>query len=313
MSNSVNLTPEFSLSAFLDGGEIVAFNVGLDGTAYVVVALRPLDYRIQRSSSSFARIVPAVPQSYRVVGWSNGEVVLDLRIENERFNIHDVQPLGERLLLVSGRSRYRDPDDFDKNGRVYNREGSLEREILLGDGIQSVQTTSAGLIWTSYFDEGVFGNYGWEQPVGAAGLVAWDQEGTKLYEFEPTNGLDFICDCYALNVSSDDDVWLYYYTEFPLVHLNSRCVRSSWKVPVSGSHAFAISQRYALFAGGYKQREIYHLFRLGSERLELISKFKFRENDRKLNPSTVVGRGSCLWLLDDARVFRVDVEALAGM
>ena len=35
-----------------------------------------------------------------------------------------------------------------------------------------------------------------------------------------------ICDCYAVNVASDEDVWCYYYAEFPLVHLRSR-VRAS--------------------------------------------------------------------------------------
>ncbi|WP_176444820.1 hypothetical protein [Paenibacillus herberti] len=40
------------------------------------------------------------------------------------------------------------------------------REFLLGDGIQSVQVTDKGIIWTSYFDEGVFGNNGWDKPIG---------------------------------------------------------------------------------------------------------------------------------------------------
>ena len=82
-------------------------------------------------------------------------------------------------------------------------------------GIEDVQVTESGIIWTSYFDEGVFGNRGWNDPIGKNGLVAWNGLGEKIYEFLPTTELGEICDCYALNVISDREVWLYYYTEFP--------------------------------------------------------------------------------------------------
>src|SRR5262249_20886820 len=129
----------------------------------------------------------------------------------------------------------------------------------------SVQATSRGVIWTSYFDEGVFGNYGWQNPVGASGLVGWDSAGKQLYEFQPDAGLDAICDCYALNVKSEEDVWLYYYTQFPLVRLHHREIASVWKMPQGGSDAFAVSTGHALFRGGYKDRDTYQLFDLGKE------------------------------------------------
>ena len=168
---------------------LVAFNVGPDGVVYLVVALKPLDYRMKHpSGASFAKTVPEQPQAYRVVGLSGSQPILDIVIEGERFNIHHVQPLVDELLLVCARSYYKGPDDFEKNGRVYARNGKFVREILLGDGIKSVQTTEDGVIWTSYFDEGVFGNYGWHNPVRAAGLVAWDAAGNKFYEFQPHSG-----------------------------------------------------------------------------------------------------------------------------
>lgn len=37
-----------------------------------------------------------------------------------------------------------------------------------------------GRIVTSYFDEGIFGNFGWDQPLGASGLVVWDEQGRVL-------------------------------------------------------------------------------------------------------------------------------------
>ena len=63
---------------------------------------------------------------------------------------------------------------YDLNAKVFDRSGNQIREFLLGDGIQNVYVTKGNKIWTSYFDEGVYGNYGWEVPIGRNGLRAWD-------------------------------------------------------------------------------------------------------------------------------------------
>lgn len=313
--HEVRLSPLISLAAVVRDGELVAFNVGPDEVIYLVVALNPLDYRFEKSGqASFAKTIPDQAQRYRVVGLRGPQPVLDVRIEGERFNIHDVQPLGDELLLVCARSYYRGPNDFEKNGRVYTRAGVFAREILLGDGIQSVQTTSAGVIWTSYFDEGVFGNYGWRAPVGASGLVAWDSRGNKLYEFRPPEpGLD-ICDCYALNVASDADVWCYYYTDFPLVHLRSGEVKSVWRMPLAGSDAFATSAGHAVFRGGYKDRDTYQLFSLGPNGMvKLVREIELRDQrDVKLVATRVIGRANAIYLVSDGFLYRVDVETIIG-
>jgi hypothetical protein len=97
-----------------------------------------------------------------------------------------------------------DESDFDLNGHLFDELGRHRRSFLLGDGIQTVQTTAAGAIWTGSFDEGVFGNFGWNEPIGALGLVAWTSFGEKLYDFAPHDELGAIADCYALNVESDE-------------------------------------------------------------------------------------------------------------
>jgi len=308
---SINLTPVTSISRFTGTGQVVAFNVGPDKTVYLVVALRPLDYRTDDGPNkpSFAIPVPEKPQSYRVVALRGPEPVLDVTIDRERFNIHHVQPLGDELLLACGRSRYRGPDDFDKNGRIYTRTGRFSRELLLGDGIETVQTTSRGVIWTSYFDEGVFGN-GWREPIGSSGLVAWRPDGIKEYEFQTTAGLDPICDCYALNVESDTDTWLYYYTEFPLVRLHEYAIKDVWEMPTSGSHAFAVLDGHALFRGDYDSRDVYRLYKLDSGRApQLISSMTLRgPNDRQLHAEYAVGRADTLHLVAGDELYRLDVK-----
>jgi len=313
---SLQLAPIADLTPFLGDGELVALNVGPDFQLYAVIALNELDYRIEASTGvSFAKTTPDTPQSYRVIAFYDGNITLDVRIANETFNIHDIQPLPKgELLLVCCRSRYKGPNDFDKNGRVYSSNGELVREVLLGDGIQRVQTTSNGTIWTSFFDEGVSGNYGWDNPVGSSGLVAWDSHGKRLYDFQPANGLDSICDCYALNVESDSSTWLYYYTEFPLVHLRDQQVESHWAMPVRGSGAFAVSDGFALFTGEYDKRNDYHLFELGRHgNIKEVMKLKVTDEDnQRLLAEMVFGRSGSLYIVRNGHVYRCDVRQAAG-
>ena len=317
MNRVLQIKPIADLHPFLADGEIVAFNVGPDGYVYFVTALKPLDYTIEQPGwATFAKTVPDQLQKYRVVALSGDQPVLNVIIEQEQFNIHEVQPLGNDLLLVCARSYYKGPNNFEKNGRVYTRDGKFIRSMLLGDGIQSVQATSDGVIWTSFFDEGVFGNFGWEDPIGVSGLVAWDSEGNKLYEFQPPEGLDSICDCYALNVESEDDVWFYYYTEFPLVHLHHNRVESFWEMPIGGSDAFAISAGKAMFRGGYKERDSYYLFSLGPDnQVGQTAKVQLQDNrGNNLVAERAVGRANAIHLISGGFLYRIDLQftVLAG-
>jgi len=101
MNRSIVFSPVVSLEPFIGSGEVVAFDVGPDGVVYVVVALEPLEYRSEGpGGASFVKTVHDRPQNDRVVGLSGSEVVLDIRIEGEKSDIHDIQPLPVALLLV---------------------------------------------------------------------------------------------------------------------------------------------------------------------------------------------------------------------
>ena len=306
----VALSPWLTLTDDQTRGEQVAFDIGPDEQAYLAFAQQPLDYRVERSHGSFVRTRGREPQTYRVLAFSEIGCSLDLTISDEPFNIHSVQPLGEELLLACARCVYHGSGDFDRNGRVYSREGVFRREILLGDGIQSLQTTSTGTIWTSYFDEGVFGNRGWYDPVGSSGLVSWNSGGGKESEFQPGGGLDQICDCYALNVASDRDVWLYYYTSFPLVHMRDRTVRGVWKVPIAGSHHLVVGHGYVLMDGGYDDRNAFWLLKLwGKDNVEAIARLEFSGfQGEELGSGFAAGRGNTLYFQNGQHLYRYRIE-----
>jgi hypothetical protein len=312
----MKLSPVASLDSFLADGELVAFDVGPNDFVYMVVALSALDYQVEQPGwAAFPKTVPEQPQKYRVVALSGNATVLDIVIEQERFNIYHVQPLGNELLLVCSRSYCSGGDGPERNGRVYTREGKFVRDVLLGDGIKSVQTTSNEIIWTSFFDEGVFGNFGWQDPIGASGLVAWDRTGNKLYQFEPVEGLEPIYDCYALNVQSNEDVWFYYYNQFPLVHLRRNKIDSFWEIPIGGSDAFAISGRHALFRGGYNERDVYRLFSLEDDRkAKLVNRVEPKDEAGNLVAANrAIGRAGAIHLISGRELFRIDIETVMAV
>lgn len=293
---------------YLATGKIMAFDIGPDGNAYLALAKKTLDYRT--SSGASTKTVPDRPQQYRILSVTEmGEIVLDVTMKDVPYNIHNVQPLHDGLLLTCARSYYYGQGNAERNGHIYSLDGQLQESLLLGDGILSVQVTQSGVIWTSYFDEGVFGNYGWREPLGASGLVAWNGVGEKLYNYFPPAGLDSICDCYALNIEFENVTWFYYYTQFPLVRLRDFAVERYWEMPISGSDAFAVESWHALFRGGYGDHDTYSLFSLKKERPMLVREFALRTpEEESLVFSWARGRRDALWLIDETRLYRLSIH-----
>ena len=300
----INATEIFDISESVSSGNLIAFNITQSKDILLAVAKRELDYRDE--SGCFAKVKTENGQDYRIF-YSAGENLIHLTdIENEFFNIHNIQLFDDgRILLVCGRSQYRTETDFDKNGRIYSQTGEFLSDLLLGDGIQDVQVTNDGAIWTSFFDEGIFGNYGWSDPVGSSGLIAWKSSGEKIFEYYPKHGLDSMCDCYAMNVESNHVTWCYYYTEFPLVKIKDGVIADYWNMPVHGSSVFAIYQDFGLFQGGYDDCSFFYLVKLGREHVaEIKAKFTI---DNVAQVERVCARGDALFFLSDKKIYKISV------
>ncbi|MDM5210986.1 hypothetical protein QUF94_05995 [Peribacillus sp. NJ4] len=149
------------------------------------------------------------------------------------------------IMLVGSRCEYNEGKP-DKNARFYDNNGQFLYALTFGDGIQSVQVDEQDRIWISYFDEGVFGNYGWDEPIGRHGLILFDRQGNILWHA----GEFGISDCYALNVASSDKVCFYYYHDFKFVILDELFQPTFFNIKKESFWEFAISDdAIAIFDG----------------------------------------------------------------
>ena len=83
---------------------------------------------------------------------------------NATFPKIEVLPGGE-ILVVASRCFRKSDGTHEMNAKVYGADGKQNREFLLGDGINHVQTDAEGRIWVGYFDEAM------RNELGAGGLV----------------------------------------------------------------------------------------------------------------------------------------------
>ena len=225
-------------------------------------------------------------------------------------------PNGE-ILVVAPRCRKFQDGSYELNATVYDSGGAAVRQFLLGDGIEHVQVDPSGHIWVGYFDEGVYGNFGWGNETnryGTAGLSCFNSRGERLWDFQPPSGCDFISDCYAMNVSRDG-VWVYYYTGFPFVRIDRSWNARAWPSRTSGGREFAVHGHRVLHYGGYAEHQTKcKLLHLGQEAAEFVAEVKLLfPSEVELSKSVVIGRDNKLHVFSDDvwYTFSADSKELA--
>jgi hypothetical protein len=202
-----------------------------------------------------------------LVRWEAGAPLRTLRLAGERVVYRFVQPLADGFVLAAARCRWR-KDGPETNALVLDGDGHVRARLTLGDGIADLRVAPDGTLWVSYFDEGVFGNRGWNgpgpEPFGATGLNAFSATGERRFAYRPeAASTDAICDCYALNVGADGDAWIYFYDEFPIVRVHGARYHV-WHTNVSGAAALAVHGKRALLLGDYDRRDRARLLELGA-------------------------------------------------
>jgi hypothetical protein len=238
-----------------DGWHVAAVTVGPQNDPVVLCSEKPLGFDEVLGAAGFApRSGSAESTRLRVHHLRDGILTTIVLPEIEPAMGFQVQPVSLNRWLV-----IRDAD-VSHNAYIYSADGRLLRTWTADGGIADVQTTEDEQIWVSYFDEGI---YRFGSP-GDAGLVCFTPDGEPLARFNSDfhPPLPPIDDCYALNVASSRDTWLYYYSAFPLVKLANRAVDAVWDMPVHGAGGFAVSGSRVIFAGSYQARDRIYLLSL---------------------------------------------------
>lgn len=158
--------------------------------------------------------------------------------------LRELQLLPNRNWLVLEQSTDTEP----KNSlMLIDSASNICSRIGVGKGAESVQADSKGEIWVSFSDEGVFS----ADTDSRSGLVAFTEDGTITFKFTDIlieHSLSPIEDCYALNVVSESEVWLYYFSAYHLVKMeNHKPTRGYLTLPHFSSHTIAISDEALLF------------------------------------------------------------------
>ena len=294
-----------SISVGFDGGAIRLLTSEGQADALIARVEQPgwASFPKTHTDSEYSSIVSVSGHSGSRETWLFGLTSTFPKIE--------MLPDGE-ILVVASRC-FRNPDgSHEMNAKVYGTDGKQNREFLLGDGINHIQTDAEGRIWVGYFDEGIFGNFGWQYaggPFGAAGLSCFAKSGQKMWDYEPPEGFDHISDCYALNVSSSG-VWSHYYQDFPIALVDSNWHVRCWKTDLSGGRTFAVGDNKVLLYGGYGDRRIAcNLLSLEDHDARLAAEVSLAL-PREIDPSkdTVIGRAKRLHVFqgDDWYVFSID-------
>ena len=219
-----------------------------------------------------------------------------------------VQDLPDGEFLVVGARCFWQEEGPERNALLVDPEGAVRHEATLGDGIEHLLVDDGGEIWVGYFDEGVFGNFGWggpgPEPLGSPGIVRWSAELEKVWEYTPVDDY-WLADCYAMNVDADR-VWACPYTDFPIIEIDSDRAAVRATSGVSGPRGLLVSgDRVALIGDDERPGSLL----LGS--LEDLSHLEKSEismpHGRDASPGTLICRGSVAHLFLGADWFIFDL------
>lgn len=263
---------------------------------------------------------PRMPEakvfSLCIVG-DKGERWLNLPPVDIAFPKMEIFPDG-RVLLAGARCAWRSPVDFDRNGVVYDPKTGVAERILLGDGIVDIAIDEMGRIWVSYFDEGIFGNFGWGHPgppgPGSGGLVCFDADGNVQWQFNRKGSPEFIDDCYAMHASRSQ-ISVFYYSDFHVCEIDMSFEQAFFRpTEMAGSHALVTSNSAFLLSSQYDEpSEIMHLFLRDKDRVGDPQRIRAKlPNDWTIGDSNIVGRCECLHILNERGWFRAKLSALVA-
>jgi hypothetical protein len=321
---TVAVTHHATLTPATDGDVLVTASIGPGGEAVAVWSSADGERALTANTTqpgwaTFPNARATQPTPARVTRHGGSDPVRVVELGDLALAHVTVQSLPHgRVLVVGLRCHWRAESGAERNAAVHDADGRLVVEQTLGDGIEHVLTTAGGAVWVGYFDEGVFGNYGWggtssPEPVGAAGLIRFTADLQVDWRF-PYEGHPWgtIADCYALNVDGET-AWTCYYTNFPLVRIDDN-VMTGWRNTLaSGVKAIVVGERKVGLFGGYgADRDRLLVASLGESGLTALGEYRLVQPDGSPLPAArIVARGPDLHLLAGPQWYRLSLADLS--
>jgi hypothetical protein len=256
------------------------------------------------------RFLPDEPGSFRIVHQlqDGTRTIVDLLEPGQDYWF--AQPLASKGYVVVSEW----PTGTKPGADVYDHSGKLIRSFQVGSGVAKVQATKTGDIWVGY-DLGEAE----EDSIEAFGAVCFDSFGKMRFTYNMFPFVDrtnIISYCDAMNVVSDKETWLYYYTEYPVVQIKNLKSKKIWRnlvdrAPITASEAFAVDGDRLLFTGGWRDYDSLYMVPLAGESFR---RFVPSENGTLLTAWWGFARGSRLYMwADDDVVYGVDASILPDL
>src|SRR5215471_13127218 len=312
---NMNLLFHRSLSAPSGFPELVSFDLRPSRNAVTTWATTEgkaaLTGRIPGPHASFPRTAASSPTDVAVTEHlAHGDQTTILRAVTTSF-IH-TQPLLDGFLVVGSRCRWT-PKHVDQNALCFDCDGRLVQEATFGDGIESIGTTTSGLTWVGYFDEGVFGNFGWgtpgPHPIGCHGINCFNAE-LQLVTHAP--GKFEIVDCYAMNVVGES-VYACCYSDWRVRRIDPSGAQTTWTNTVTGARNLLVSGKMVALVGGYEERDRVVLGSLDEGSFRIATSGNVSLDGAPLPSSALlVARGHELHALVDHDWYRCELKRLRG-
>lgn len=295
------------------GAVLVTASIGPDGSAIALWAFprdaAALQGRTENhGGASFADVVLQRPVEAHVTMQSPSQGTQTTIVNELRLAHPKAQPMPNGELLIVGARCAWTPTAVEPNAAVYTADGAVRRSAVVGDGVEHVRTTAAGDVWVGYFDEGIYGNYGWggpgPTPVGCSGLVRFDQDLNIAWEFPLEAAAPPIDDCSALNV--DVAAWVCYDSEYPLAHIEGSSVRT-WPTEISSTSALLVDEDRVGFIGAHTT-----LARIEGNEVQVTGTMRLDLPHEASHPGTqFIGQGPVLHVLtSDGSWFVADLNTL---
>lgn len=235
------------------------------------------------------------------------------------------QPMPDGCVLLVGEHWDGEPFESGPNAAILGSDGRLQQIGDVGDGIEHVRTTRDGDIWIGYNDMGVYAHRDSAgpgfTPIGAPGLLRFAPDLKIAWEYpgdEPVGTVPEIDDCEALTLT-DNAVWVYPYTEYPVVQIAGDQPRAWWPAKAAdasprGVQTLVVGDDLVGIVGGYSRREAgrVHLVDLGAEqwtsrrRVQLVLPDQNRNDDQV----TVSGHNDQLHVFQGDHWYVTDISAL---